>query len=483
MRRLILRTEIEFTSPMRIGSSKEDISDSPILRNEDGLPYIPGTTWAGILRSAAYELSHQQHFLKAWFGSTDDENADNGNPSKILTNDSIILWNESTNVISVAIRDGVAIDANRGVAVENKKFDYEVLPVGVKFPFELELHLSGVESSEEIVLFFRLLKEFQEKRLQIGSKTSRGFGHFQTNQPWRVWDFAFEGNSLLAYRSWLRWSLDETALEMMEFQTPEDIADRLFSVKMHYYPELLLSRDELSITVNIKVDGSLLVRSISLDPETDSIQLKQVAVLENKELPVLPGSSIAGVLRARAHRIVRTVHGEHNSGLVNLLFGNADSDKNTASRVRVDDCCLTEGTEMIHTRVRIDHFTGGAMENYLFTEAPTYRGHGELKLGLRLAGLEEDSIQDGIALMLLIFKDLWSGDLHFGGEAGIGRGRLHVTDAKIQLMLNKSTQEWSLSRQSFSSEGRISDMESFRMEGNPDELEAYVQHFAKEVAL
>ena len=466
MRRLIFRIEIEFTSPMRIGSSKEGISDAPILTNEDGIPYIPGTTWAGILRSAANELLHEQRFSNEWFGFMGDENSEDGSPSKILTNDSLAIWNDSLGVIPVAIRDGVAINANQSIAVENKKFDYEVLPVGIKFPFELELHLNGTESTEEIVMFFRLLESFQDKYLQIGSKTSRGFGHFQVNPPWRVWDFSFTDDSLHVYRQWLRWNLDEQALNEMEFRTPEEMANRLFSVKMHHYSEVNLSRDELLINANFIVDGSLLVRMASLNPDADSVQLQQVSVAEKRLNPVLPGTSIAGVLRSRAPRIVRSVHGEHKLGLVRLLFGHSEGDKNNASRVRVDDCCLTEGTEMIHTRVRIDHFTGGAMENYLFTEAPTYRGRGELKIGLRLKGLDEATIQDGIALLLLIFKDLWLGDLNFGGEAGIGRGGLFVTDGAIRLRLDKSVKQWTLSRQSFSSDGRINDMASFRLDGN-----------------
>jgi hypothetical protein len=36
-----------------------------------------------------------------------------------------------------------------------------------------------------------------------------------------------------------------------------------------------------------------------------------------------------------------------------------------------------------------------------------------------------------IGLLLLLLKDLWTGDLPIGGESSIGRGRLQGIDAKI----------------------------------------------------
>ena len=50
--RTLARVLITAESPIRIGSGEKDlVTDSLVIRDSNGLPYIPGSTLAGVIRS------------------------------------------------------------------------------------------------------------------------------------------------------------------------------------------------------------------------------------------------------------------------------------------------------------------------------------------------------------------------------------------------------------------------------------------------
>jgi len=66
-----------------------------------------------------------------------------------------------------------------------------------------------------------------------------------------------------------------------------------------------------------------------------------------------------------------------------------------------------------------------------------------------------------IGLLLLVLKDVWTGDLSFGGEGGVGRGRLLGRQAQ----LSYAGKTWTLTR----------DGDQVRVSGGPrEELEGFV---------
>ena len=75
-----------------------------------------------------------------------------------------------------------------------------------------------------------------------------------------------------------------------------------------------------------------------------------------------------------------------------------------------------------------------------------------------------------IGLLLLLLKDLWTGDLPLGGESSVGRGRLTGEWATATIDDN----EWTFQADET---GRLT-----IVGGNPTDLEQYVQGFLAEVA-
>jgi hypothetical protein len=79
--------------------------------------------------------------------------------------------------------------------------------------------------------------------------------------------------------------------------------------------------------------------------------------------------------------------------------------------------CRVEGSESYRQgRVKIDRFTGGALETALFEEQPCVGG----KVSLNVRVLNPTPAQMG--LLALVARDLCEGLLPLGGGAAVGRG-------------------------------------------------------------
>ncbi len=179
-----------------------------------------------------------------------------------------------------------------------------------------------------------------------------------------------------------------------------------------------------------------------------------------RAVPVLSGTSLAGAMRARALRIVNTldISGRYS---VDSLFGyrkpsqtdegssgqpksrvpgrtsrSAESDKITASRLWVRECEIEQSiNDQVHTRLKIDRFTGGAYPGALFSQQPVFanapNSHDALGTHVTLHIDIDQPTDADVGLLLLLLKDAWTGDLPVGGESSVGRGRLFGHNATL----------------------------------------------------
>ncbi len=226
-------------------------------------------------------------------------------------------------------------------------------------------------------------------------------------------------------------------------------------------------RERFKMIVRLELTGSLLIRSGSGEADTgpDAVHLHRTLYQDTGDPtrePVVPGASLAGVLRARALRIANTLlepgaDPDRAGELVDAVFGAApepappDADPDDprfnprASRLKVHETTVKKVRSLLQSRIRIDRFTGGVLDNYLFGEEPVFGGPGsELTLELELRGPKLHEYE--IGLLLLLLKDVWTGDLAVGGEAGIGRGRLRGVSADLTLRKDGRAQTWALAQ-------------------------------------
>ncbi len=227
--RYILKANIKFESPLHIGigiSLEPAETDSPIIKRDE-IPYIPGSSIKGILRTffekflrrmdsqklrlngqriwACDILTEEDRCISPRKGlnpnrisieELENESKENGKineekltqkilenlctacrlfgshemASKIYIKDAYLVQEKA---FKTEIRDGVAIDRDTGTTKVGAKFDYEVIPPGSKFQFEAILE--NVDDWE-VGLLGMILKFWERSGINIGGKSSTGLG-------------------------------------------------------------------------------------------------------------------------------------------------------------------------------------------------------------------------------------------------------------------------------------------------------------------
>lgn len=167
-------------------------------------------------------------------------------------------------------------------------------------------------------------------------------------------------------------------------------------------------------------------------------------------------------------RISKTL-GKDGHKVADNVFGNRICEDNhkelTASRLWIDEAIIRNPLDLVHSRIKIDRFTGGAFPSALFSEQPVFgklSGETIVKISLKL----EDANNGDVGLLLLLLKDLWTGDLPIGGESSVGRGRLR---GKLAIM-SFGGDSWL-----FSQEGD----KVLQIDGDKAKLEEFVHEFVE----
>lgn len=213
--RLNLKGEVECLTALRIGAGRSTSpvsADLPVVRDTANRPYIPGSSFKGVLRSYVESVMRsftddahivcnptddkeqcitrkQMHNLrqerdnKGWNSERFSEEILNqtcwvcqlfGSPwyaSKLQIRDLHVqkeLW-----FGQYQQRDGVAIDRDTETAADRKLYDYEVVPAGIRFDFQA---LVDNANEWQLGLLYVGLSAFENNNLTIGGGSSRGLG-------------------------------------------------------------------------------------------------------------------------------------------------------------------------------------------------------------------------------------------------------------------------------------------------------------------
>lgn len=459
---------LELLTPARFGGGEtDDLLDMPLLLDSvEQRALLTGASIAGALRNylrmreIGYGVSEDPDSLcVALFGRAQGE--EEGPHSVLMTFDAL---SETPARPETELRDGVAIDPRTRTAEDKKKFDIELLATGTRFKLRFELFLpeDPQQSKRRLRALAMALQGFERGEIGLGARKRRGFGECRLAGDWKVVRYNVRGQrqDLIA---WLK--RDQSGAV-----TGNDIAALL---GLSAEDTQLDSRHRCVLSATFSLDGSLLIRSGSGDlnaPDTVHLRSRH----NGREAPILSGTALAGALRGRALRIVNTFAPEKGWGWVEGLFGvrlrPGEPDTNerplTASRLIVHEAEIRRPVEpeMVQSRVKIDRFTGGAYPTALFSEQPVFaKDDTEVTIQLELISPTDSQI----GLLLLLLKDLWTGDLPLGGESSVGRGRLKGKRAEITFGAHKWT---------------IEGGDTLSVTGDPQQLEGYVSAFVQEVA-
>ncbi len=482
-----------------------------------GAPLLTGASLAGALRShladmlGGYGTAEPPAVAHLFGGARAD---DRGTQSPLVVFDA-----RATQAPATELRDGVRINPATGTAADHGKYDLELLAPGTRFPVRVELLVdadfpAGGESSaaereqEQVAGLTTILDGLHCGDIRLGARRSRGLGRIRgddwlarrhpldTADGWLVWltsdhERPFESLTgtgtngdasggatgtttaghaeadrprIIPGRS-PKAAAQDTPGQAPASRTPTDAVRGALHVvtadliragwdetDLPALPEQDRRRSAV-LTLDLRTEGAgLLVRSPGATQDAPD-----AAQLRSGDKPVLPGTSLAGVLRAHARRIARQVRGVHGdprpdlpgdaNAWVDALFGPYLSDRQhrsgaAAARLRVDETIIKGGRPLRMTRIRIDRFTQGVAKGFMFDEEPHRQGHlKQLRLELRRTGPAPDRAarrdEDAeLGLLLLVVKDLLDGQLPLGGAAATGRGvargkgQLHIRDGR-----------------------------------------------------
>ena len=206
--RLMVEGTLVTLTPLRIGAQQTTNPvdpDNSVVKDVLGRPVIPGSSLKGALRAhmesilRAIQIQHQPARLLSCdlLGNSPcidikalkeaGEQADDylydltcmacrvfGAPwlaAKLAFRDLDV--DEEFWAGRYLIRDGVAIDRDKGNAAARLKYDFEAVPAGTRFNFKAQLDNA---SDAEMGLALLALRALQNQQIQIGGGRSRGLG-------------------------------------------------------------------------------------------------------------------------------------------------------------------------------------------------------------------------------------------------------------------------------------------------------------------
>lgn len=376
MERVYYRYIFRLKSPLALGSGISDNTDSDVLLDSRGVPYIPATSIAGVIRHSVDEDTARELFGTIQNGS--------GEMSKVLTYDAVC-----TGENSVSVRDSVRL--NNKVAEDTGKFDFEAVETGAEFRGYIELADCGADGDSVINEAFQ---KINAGLLRFGHKTTRGYG-----------TVAVEGLQRIGFSDADAW---------LDFDMFDDEC-----WKNAQAVELTKPSDLTGITLSLKQRGGISIRRYSTDVsdgENAAPDYEQLSLRSG--VPVIPGTSWAGAFRARFCEFAGE---EKADGLFGHIEENVKQARNKKSAIYFSESMLDGGYYKTVTRNSIDRFTSGTNDGALYTEKTYYGGSTELEL--LFTEKQSDDVKRAV---LAVIADLDNGFLSVGGLTSVGRGLFSV---------------------------------------------------------
>lgn len=428
--RNIARITIEADNPIAIGTGEIYIeTDAPIAKDINGLPFIPATSIAGVLRHAVGNNADN------FFGF---QKEDTGEGSKIVFTDAIMIgidgkplegiqtidWSNDfyKNFKNLPIRQHVKIN-EKGTASDGGKFDNEIVYKGARFTFEMEM----VANENVQKQFYDLISELHDNTFRIGSGTRKGYGKIKIVDCITV-------------------SLDLRISEDLQsyISKSSDLSkkwDRFCSTSFNE----IQNEDWEKYTLKLNSNDFFFFGSGIGDKEADDIPITEKTILWADNKPrfsnnriLIPASSVKGAISHRTayhyNKLKKNFIGNKNARIgddneaVATIFGVSGNGKfsNHIKRGNIimsdvigDD--LTKGKQKIFFHIKSDYFTGGTINGTLFQEKSVYGEDNEYKIEILVKknAIIDKDIREAFEKSL---NDICDGLLPLGGIVNRGNG-------------------------------------------------------------
>lgn len=447
--RHIVRLTVEAATPLAVGTGKgsDILTDAPVAKDVNGLPYIPATSIAGVLRHAMGYVDNKTDGNP--FGYIDGaDNDDSGHGSDIIFTDAVMVgkngkaldgiqdidWDDEfyRAFQDLPIRQHVRIN-DKGTAdnKNNGKFDNEVVYKGTRFVFEIELMSDSDDKDSADKHITDAINRLRYCTLRIGGGTRKGYGKLKIIKC-------------------LKASLD--------LSTPEDLEKYLkksssLAEDWDGFTEVseIESLDDSKWThyqLKLKPLDFFMFGSGMGDSDADNVYVSELVVsqgesIDNNKRVLIPGSSVKGAIAHRTayhyNKIKKRFAGEQkpeditgcNNEAVAAIFGEKKSDNTfTRGRLLIDDVIKgqAEPKSKPFFHNKIDQFTGGTMDGALFQEKVIYDKDAEYTFDIYV---ETDALKDEVVNAFeQSLRDICTGLLPLGGITNRGNGIFTGTATK-----------------------------------------------------
>lgn len=397
--------------PLHIGSAEGD-STEVLIHPVDGRPFIQASSLAGVMR----EWYSKVDFAKCeeMFGHSHFQENENASEfqSRVRFTDASF-----DDPVRIERRPHVSIDPSTGTVKSSKgsgqKFDIEYVGAGSAFSFDAYLYeASDVEDLS--AQFEKILSALNAGELQFGAKKSNGGGRVSLQKVEKdVYHLQDDGER----RAWIG---EEKCNHFADYlsQLPE------------YTPSNIVYR----VSLTGRTSGALQVKGLAVSkfgkdaPDSENIR-------DARGEYIVPGSSLKGVLRSRMQMIAGY---KKCPELIGECFGTAneaDGSGQTGNLFFSDAVIGTKeqnDTTEKRNRIHIDKFTGGVMNQALFSEKNAF---GDITFSIDVKQKYDTDAAAGILLYAL--RDLAAGLVNIGNGYSTGKGFIDTTEIRITRMSDK----------------------------------------------
>ncbi len=434
--RYIAQVVLEASTPLAIGTGRKSLmTDAPVIKDMNGLPYIPATALTGVIRHLCKE-----EFTDDVFGFQ-KQNKTQG--SRISFTDGIMIGKDGKPVEGILenpddefyqhfkhlpIRHHTRI-SDKGCVEKYGKFDNEVVYKGTRFCFRMEMC-----ADEEIYYnyFLQILQKLWNEGFRLGGNTHNGLGEMEVVDCQTASLDLSKEEDLPTYLN-LSSSLQETPNCLKPYKKNSSHDD-----------------EYATYHVTLKPDNFFLFGAACGDEEADMKPVTETVIEWNQEKPsfkeekeeqvLIPATSVKGALSHRTafyynlkkERFAEEYEAKEANEAVTALFGsNEDDGKMTAGKVYFSDIFLAPKEQKILNHVAIDDFTGGAINGALFSEKVEYRPQESFTLVISVQKetfLDKD-VKEAFEQAL---SDLCNGMLPLGGGVNRGNGCFNGTCKELK---------------------------------------------------
>ncbi|MBK9152076.1 MAG: hypothetical protein IPM26_14280 [Saprospiraceae bacterium] len=415
--RLFFNATLKNVSSLALSNGQDEYSDADIYRDIQGKPVITSTAFTGALKS--YFEIHFPDLTKSiaykyLFGDSGRQGK-YGMQAHLILDDLKCQADSKTN-----IRDGVKINPKTNLAVDQGKYDYEILEPGAAFSLSGEITFRQGVDAEEIDKILQIVQSILKSGyFQVGGLTSFGFGRLQL-------EGCISSTGLLQKEKYIEYITNPAQF----------IFDhKVESIDLKNNNNLSVFKFQLRPTTPLFIGGGEIIADNADD-----------ASLKSDGEYILSAKSLKGAVRHHAFRIANTIHGEDVAHKVcNEIFGNRAKEEKQKTELTKSKFWTSDG--VIHnndkinsqSQVAIDRFTGGAIESALFATEPVWpKSDTYVDIEWRIP---TEPIHLG--LLLLVARDLMTEMLPIGGDKAIGRGRFEAIEATLDDINIKTNRTWS----------------------------------------